>query len=312
MTTTIEQLNSGQSIIYSRSNIRRAFSDFDDTDISGICLVNNSLVVVYNDGSEKEYEKAKIKDAFKDYRSRCPDFFSYLGPDLKGPSFWKNNCYVVYKGWNYQFQNSYRLPQSIMQQRWSDKLHHIQNEAGMRAFLDNPDYGFGYLVAPDGMRPPAPPLSLEEDNDEIAHEHDDSPFCSCGSFAQQKQSLAEIQAEIPGYQPTCKHLTWFTRYRELLSKRAALLEENRGNLSQKATAWVYAPPAEGQELGQFQVLYTTSGQMAPLNKWKLYKKDVRYTQHDAWSLFEAMIKNEFVPFPAPALPQLAPFFKRKN
>ena len=38
MTTTIEQLNSGQLVIYSRSNIRRAFPDFDDTDISGICI----------------------------------------------------------------------------------------------------------------------------------------------------------------------------------------------------------------------------------------------------------------------------------
>jgi len=43
MTATIEQLNSGQSLIYSRSNIRRAFHDFDDTDISGICLVKQQF-----------------------------------------------------------------------------------------------------------------------------------------------------------------------------------------------------------------------------------------------------------------------------
>ena len=57
MTTTIEQLNAGQSIIYSRSNIKRTFDDFDDTDISAICLVDDNLVVVYNDGFEKEYDK---------------------------------------------------------------------------------------------------------------------------------------------------------------------------------------------------------------------------------------------------------------
>lgn len=310
MTATIEQLNSGQSLIYSRSNIRRAFHDFDDTDISGICLVNNNLVVVYNDGSEKEFDKVKVKEAFKDFRSRCPDFFSYLGPDLKGPSFWRNNCYVMYKGWNYQFQGSYKLPQAVMQQRWGDKLQHIESEEAMKAFLANPDYSFGYLVAPDGILLPAPPLSVD-DSDVIAEEPDLSPYCSCGSFAQQKQALKELQEEIPGYEPTCKHLAWINRYREFLSKRSALIDTQPGAI-QKATAWAYAPPEEGKELGRLQILYTTAGKMAPINKWKIYKKDVRYSQHDAWNLFDAMLENEFVPFPAPALTQLKPFFNKKN
>ena len=306
MTTAIEQLNSGQRLIYSYSNIRRAFTEFDDTDISGMHLNDDDLVVVYNDGAEKLFDKRPIKEAFKDFRSRCPDFFSYLGPDLRGPSFWRNNCYVLYKGWNYQFQGSYKLPQAIMQQRWGDKLQLIENEEGIKAFLSNPDYGFGYLVAPDGVVLPAPPLSLD-DSDEIAQEPDLSPYCSCGSFLQQKQSLKEIQEEIPGYEPTCKHLTWINRYREFLSKRSALLNNSSG-IVEKATAWSYAPPAEGQSLGQFQILYTTSGKMAPINKWKIYKKDMKYSQHDAWNLFDAMLENEFVPFPAPALTQLKPFF----
>jgi len=310
MTTAIEQLNSGQRLIYSYSNIRRAFIDFDDTDISGMYLNDDDLVVVYNDGAEKLFDKRPIKEAFKDFRSRCPDFFSYLGPDLRGPSFWRNNCYVLYKGWNYQFQGSYKLPQAIMQQRWGDKLQLIENEEGMKAFLSNPDYGFGYLVAPDGVVLPAPPLSLD-DSDEIAQEPDLSPYCSCGSFLQQKQSLEEIQKEIPGYEPTCKHLTWINRYREFLSKRSALLSNSSG-IVEKATAWSYAPPVEGQSFGQFQILYTTSGKMAPINKWKIYKKDMKYCQHDAWSLFDAMLENEFVPFPAPALTQLKPFFGKKN
>ena len=130
-------------------------------------------------------------------------------------------------------------------------------------------------------------------------------------FYNKKQSLEEIQKEIPGYQPTCKHLTWINRYREFLSKRSALLNNSSG-IVEKATAWSYAPPAEGQSLGQFQILYTTSGKMAPINKWKIYKKDMKYSQHDAWNLFDAMLENEFVPFPAPALTQLKPFFGKKN
>ena len=52
--------------------------------------------------------------------------------------------------------------------------------------------------------------------------------------------------------------------------------------------------------------------MAPINKWRIYKKDTSYSQHDAWDLFDAMLENEFVPFPAPALTQLKPFFNKKN
>jgi len=310
MTTTIEQLNSGQQVIYSRSNIRRAYPNFDDTDISGMYLNPDDLVVVYNDGTEKEFDTRPIKETFKDFRSRCPDFFAYLGPDLKGPSFWRNNCYVLYKGWNYQFQGSYRLPQAIMQQKWGDKLQLIENEEGMKAFLGNPDYNFGYLIAPDGVRLPAPPLSID-DSDEIAKEPDLSPYCSCGSFVQQKQILKEIQEEIPGYEPMCKHLAWINRYREFLSKRSALIDSKPGMI-EKATAWSYAPPAPGEELGQLQILYTKAGKMAPINKWRIYKKDTRYSQHDAWDLFDAMLENEFVPFPAPALTQLKPFFNKKN
>ena len=106
-------------------------------------------------------------------------------------------------------------------------------------------------------------------------------------------------------------MTWINRYREFLSKRSALLSNGSG-IVEKATAWSYAPPAEGQSFGQFQILYTTSGKMAPINKWKIYKKDMKYCQHDAWSLFDAMLENEFVPFPAPALTQLKPFFDKKN
>lgn len=186
MTTAIEQLNSGQRLIYSYSNIRRAFTDFDDTDISGMHLNDDDLVVVYNDGAEKLFNKRPIKETFKDFRSRCPDFFSYLGPDLRGPSFWRNNCYVLYKGWNYQFQGSYKLPQAIMQQRWGDKLQLIENEEGIKAFLANPDYSFGYLVAPDGILLPAPPLSLD-DSDEIAQEPDLSPYCSSDCFCCRKE-----------------------------------------------------------------------------------------------------------------------------
>ena len=40
---TKTKLNEAQSLIYCRSNLRRAFDDFDDTDIAGISLVGDNV-----------------------------------------------------------------------------------------------------------------------------------------------------------------------------------------------------------------------------------------------------------------------------
>ena len=57
------QLNSAQELIYSRSNIRRAFTDFDETDICGIHRLDNKIVVVRNDGSEQVLPNEPIHTA---------------------------------------------------------------------------------------------------------------------------------------------------------------------------------------------------------------------------------------------------------
>jgi len=52
--------------------------------------------------------------------------------------------------------------------------------------------------------------------------------------------------------------------------------------------------------------------MAPLNCWKVYKPKESFTQDDAWDLFDSMLDNEFVPFPAFALPQVSHIFKKNK
>ncbi len=95
------ELNSAQATIYTRTNIRRAFQDFDDTEIAGIYLRGDDCLVVRRDGSEQTYNRELIKVAYTNYTHRLKDFFSYLGPNYRGPSVWHNNAYILFKGWNY-------------------------------------------------------------------------------------------------------------------------------------------------------------------------------------------------------------------
>jgi len=93
MSTQLQtELNSAQALIYSRSNIRRAYPEFDDTSIAGIYLRGDHCLVVRHDGSEQNYERSLIKAAFQSYTHRLKDFFSYLGPNYRGPSVWHHNA----------------------------------------------------------------------------------------------------------------------------------------------------------------------------------------------------------------------------
>jgi hypothetical protein len=299
------------SLIFSRTNISRAFSDFDDTDIAGIYRRDDDIIVVRKDGSEQNYPAQPVRDAFISYTARLKNFFAYLGPKYKGPSIWHNNAYVLFKGWCYSSQLGSTTTNAKLQAQWQDKFTKIYDQASLIALLQGDQTDLGHLVSPDGLRlRPMESNLLSEDMDSVGEEpvvH--RPYCSCGSFQYQSTHLQSIQEEIPDYQPTCIHITWFNRYRQFLTRRAQLRNECRGSVAQQATAWAYAPPAIGETKGRFTVLYTKSGSMAPLKQWRLYKPDEIFTQDDAWNLFDAMMDAGFVPFPAMALPQLSHAFK---
>lgn len=314
MTEQLQALNDAQQLIYSRANIARAYQGFDESDIAGLYRRDDDLLVVRTDGTEQVFPADKVKEAFVSYTSRLKDFFAYLGPNYRGPSIWRNNAYVMMKGWNYASQGSYRTYHAQMQTKWIDKFAQISNQEQLLALLQGETTDLGHLVAPDGLRLRTLPSHLvDEDVDSVGDEPEvHRPYCSCGSFQRQLQLLPRLQEEIPGYQASCIHITWFNRYRQLLVRRTQLRDQCRGNVAQQATAWAYAPPAIGETHGRFMVLYTKHGSMAPLSSWRQYKPKEVFTQEDAWSLFDAMMDAGFVPFPAVALPQLSQAFRKSN
>ena len=307
------ELNSAQALIYSRSNIRRAYTDFDDTEISGIYLRDDNCVVVRRDGSEQAYERTLIKAAFQQYTHRLKDFFSYLGPSYRGPSVWHNNAYVMFKGWNYSHALGHLTSNAKLQQHWADKFIHLSDPAKVVALLQNDQTDLGHLVAPDGLRSAARPIDMEsdlEENPSGVQASTPEPYCSCGSFQRQLLNVSLFEQEITGFKPWCIHLTWFHKYRELLCKRTEVRNALPSGTPDKCVAWWYAPPADHTSDGRFVLLHTKSGAQAPLTHWRTYKPKEVFTQEHAWDLFFNMMEAGYTPFPGTSLPQLKAAIKK--
>jgi hypothetical protein len=312
-TETLQELNAAQACIYTRTNLRRAFKDFDDSDISGIYLRDDSCLVVRRDGSEQTYNRPLIQHAFMDYSNRLKDFFAYLGPNYRGPSIWHHNAYIMFKGWHYSHALGHITANAQLQAHWADKFIHLSDPAKLTALLQSDQADLGHLVAPDGMRLPNRPVDLESNMEEevagvppVALE----PYCSCGSFQRQLLNVSEFQKEIQGFRPWCIHLTWFHKYRELLCKRTEARNASPSGVPDKCVAWWYAPPSDAHSDGRFVLLHTKSGAQAPLTHWRTYKPKEVFTQNDAWDLFFNMLEAGYVPFPGIALPQLQSVIKK--
>ena len=314
MSTQVQQeLNAAQACIYTRTNIGRAYQDFDDTEIAGIYLRGDDCIVVRRDGSEQAYSRELIKAAYSTYTHRLKDFFSYLGPNYRGPSVWHNNAYVLFKGWNYSHALGHLTSNAKLQAHWADKFIHLSDPAKITALLQSDQTDLGHLVAPDGLRLPDRPLDMDSELDSSEEQKPlfGEPSCSCGSYQRQLNNLSAFQEEIQGFKPWCIHLTWFNKYRELLCKRTEVRNASPSGTPDKCVAWWYAPPSDHTSDGRFVLLHTKSGAQAPLSHWRTYRPNDILTQHHAWDLFFNMMEAGYTPFPGISLPQLKSAIKKQ-
>lgn len=311
--TTLAPLDGAQASIYTRTNIARAYQGFDDSEIAGITLHGANCIVVRRDGTEQTYNRELIKTAYNTYTHRLKDFFSYLGPNYRGPSVWRNNAYIMFKGWNYTHALGHTTANAKLQAHWADKFIHLSDPAKLTTLLQSDQTDLGHLVAPDGMRFPDQPIDMDSELDPDAEQKPllGEPTCSCGSFQRQLNNLSAFQAEVQGFKPWCIHLTWFQKYRELLCKRTEVRNAARSGVPEKCVSWWYAPPADANSSGRFVLLHTKSGAQAPVTHWRTYKPKEILTQHDAWDLFFSMLEAGYVPFPGVALPQLKSVLKKQ-
>jgi len=306
MTETLLELNAAQASIYSRTNLCRSFQDFDDTEIAGIYLRDDNCIVVRRDGSQQAFPREVIKLAFTNYTNRLKDFFSYLGPNYRGPSVWHNNAYILFKGWHYSHALGHLTSNAKLQQHWADKFVHVSDPTKITTLLQSDQTDIGHLVAPDGMRLPNRAIDMESELDSNTDQKQmfSEPSCSCGSFQRQLSNLSSFQEEIEGFRPWCIHLTWFNKYRELLCKRTEVRNASPSSAPEKCVAWWYAPPTDSTNAGRFVLLHTKYGAQAPLTHWRSYMPKEVFTQNHAWDLFFNMMEAGYVPFPGISLPQL--------
>jgi len=304
-----KELNQAQQLIYSKSNIRRAFNDFDDSDIAGLYMQDRKILIVRTDGSEQDYPIEPIQTAYRSYTGRLKHFFSYFGPNMRGPSLWKYNSYVIFKGWVYSHELGKHNPAVKYQQLLCERLSSISNLYTLVSFLQSEQTDIGHHIAPDGFVIPSSHGFSIKDEDEEDEELDtpkaSDPFCSCGSFQNQSKLADLFEQEIPGHKPTCIHMTWFKRYRDFLGKRTEVQNNAPRGVITKAVAWWYKPPSDGNSKGEFFLVYTKEGVQAPINRWHRYKPQEQFTEDHAWDLFDNMMEAGYTPFQGSQLPQLS-------
>jgi hypothetical protein len=312
MQTKLQSMSAGQALIYTRTNIRRAFPKFDDHDVAGFQVDGNSLVVVRIDGSEQIIPTAPVKEAFASYMTRLPHHFEYMGANYTTPRYWKNNGYIVMKGHSYAMQGGNLSPGAISQRHFvKEHAENVDQQTLEHVLLE---HNIGYLCAPDGLTIPPDDQKMYLMGEGPAHqEQDTEPYCSCGSFRRQYAARAELAAEIPGYKPCCKHMTWLRKLREYQVKRTALVAEQPTAFPQKCAAYFYAPPSGVSEEGTVQILFTDQGKLAPISQWKLYKpqKKAKLNQHDVWGLLDNMIEKGYVPFYYKNIEAVTRYFKQQ-
>ena len=313
MQTQLQPMSDAQAYVYTRSNIRRAFPQFDDTDITGISLDHHSLVITRVDGSEQVIPAEPVHHAFMDFTARLPHHFEYMGIDYTTPKYWNHNGYVVMKGYSFEMQGGRIAPGSISQRHFVQHFSNNVDQQTLEAVLN--EHSIGHLVAPDGLSVPQCKRTMHLMGEGPAHEEQDTePYCSCGSFQRQLAIKDELKRQFPFYQITCKHITWLRKLREYQAKRTQLVSEQPTAFPEKCAAYYYQPPAFPETEGRLIILFTTKGKLAPIDQWQLYKpqKKAKLTQHDVWDVLDNMIKNGYVPFYYKTIDTVARYFKQKH
>jgi hypothetical protein len=152
-TQTYTPLNGAQSLIYTQTNLRRAFPDFEEGEVASIHLRDNHCIVARIDGSHETYERQLVVNAYLDFRSRLKDFFSYLGPNYRGPSPWRNEMYVMFKGWHHAHALGHLSRNAQLQALLADKFTRIEQEHSSNPTKPTLDIwlrrtGFGFRIGP--------------------------------------------------------------------------------------------------------------------------------------------------------------------
>ena len=295
-----DELNNAQKIIYTPSMISRAYPDFNHGQICTIYRVGENCIVKRKNRIEEKYDTGKIKIAYLEFMQRDIPFFSYLGPNYRGPIPWpyKPNTYILLKGWNYEYQGSHKNAEAKMQQLWINSFNNLKNIDALKAILENSnDDDSDETILPDTKQA-------------LGHIITPYKYCSCQAFQKQLKNLNQFKGEFyDQYEPSCKHLHWYDKFKLFQRKRNELTEDLSGRVPMKAVLWFYIPPEKQYQKGKFKIWWTTKGLYSDISNWKQINS---LSQWDAWNYFDRMLDKGFIPYEGSTVPKLKSMLCEKS
>ena len=305
---TSTKLNEAQEMIYTISNVCRAYPDYENRNLTKISKRDDGKLIITDEDGKNFIEDAKpVQDAFVRFTNRTPHFFKYLNPNYGGKVYFKDGAYMICKG-DYKFGYANQRNQNIegLQRRFVEGMTKLrQNQplaqpSDLAQILQRTSSKYssvpeefrqpplGYVVYPYGL-PDKPKheqiriqnlFDIEDETDEIdvkeIKDKEDkpkkmkTPYCYCPSYQRQLRCKSLLKDEIEGYQIGCKHISWIQKFDEFLGRKSTLEKdlEKKDSFISKVVVWGYFPPTDPKGQGIFRVFYSNKGINAPKKDWK--------------------------------------------
>ena len=332
---TSTRLNEAQQMIYTISNVCRAYPEYENRNISSVSKRDDDTLIITDEDGKTFTEDAKpVQQAFMRFTNRLPHFFKYLNPSYGGKVHFKEGAYMLCKGdYKFGYKNQRNTTLEQLQLKFVNGMKKLKenqpyarpSDLAMILQRTSSDYSsvpeefrqppLGYVVYPYGL-PEVPKeqqieiqnlFDLEEDAEDIditeIKDKDNkpkkmrTPYCFCPSYQRQLRCVSQLKDEIEGYTIGCKHISWIQKFDEFLGRKSTLEMNLENKASEKVVVWGFFPSDHPKGQGVFRVFYSNKGLHAPKKDWKeLRENDKPYTVHDVWNLFHRMLSKEYVPY----------------
>lgn len=293
-------LNVAEASVFSRAATYRIKPELSHLTLKTIKLQDQDVCIDTLEG-EIILPKDIYVENFLDFRSRCPDYFDYVGPKYETRACWKADFYFLPIGWIAQSRHCKHQDVLVGQFNIFKTLKHFKSFRELNDLISYPGQQYGYLVSHLGLETPIVDADIPAE----------TPYCTCGSFQLQwrhREAFKQILGE--DYRPSCKHITYMHAFDDLRSKTSSLLYEQTKERVYKTLAYWYLPPESNTESGVLKALYINDQPMKTIDHWTLYKTEKPITQEQVWKFFHTALDNGYLIKHAMILPTLSSFCRQ--
>ena len=300
MITNQTTLNVAEASVFSRAATFRLRPELAHLHFKSISLCNQDVCIDTAEGEIILPQEIYI-DHFLEYRSRCPDYFDYVGPKYETRLCWKPGFYFLPIGWVTQFRHCPHPDVLVGQHNVMKTLKHFKSFNDLNDMINYPGQQYGYLVSHLGIQNPIAGCDIPVN----------TPYCTCGSFQTQwrhREAFKLILGEA--YQPSCKHIAYMNAFDEIRTKTSELMYAQSCLRQYKTLAYWYLPPQSNEELGVLKALYINDQPMKTIDNWTFYKTENPITQDRVWKFFHTALDNGYLIKHAMALPTLSSFCRQ--